>query len=208
MLVVLMVEELFLLHLLFFGVVHILLDFLAVGSFIVHDLLLLLLFLRLMQQCYLSLLVQFHLVAKLLLALCFHIPSALIEYFARPLASCLDLLEGARLLTLEQLDAIGQQTQVILRTFSSEFGSHQFLVQRCIVVFFIGRQVDVLVLLAVVVLLLLIAVHVLARTAHSSVDELLLVLIVVVLAAIGVTVWRLLVIVVQIVLHIIKNYCL
>ena len=80
--------------------------------------------------------------------------------------------------------------------------------QRCIVVFLVGRQVDVFVLLAIVIWLLLIAVHVLAGTAHSIVNELLLVLIVVLLAAIGVTVRRLLVILVQIVLHIIKNYCL
>ena len=76
--------------------------------------------------------------------------------------------------------------------------------QRCIVVFLVGRQVDVFVLLAIVIWLLLIAVHVLAGTAHSVINELLLVLI----AAIGVTLWRLLVILVQIVLHIIKNYCL
>lgn len=47
-LVVLVVEELLLLHLLFFRVAHVLLHFLAVGSFIVLDLLLLLLFLCLM----------------------------------------------------------------------------------------------------------------------------------------------------------------
>jgi hypothetical protein len=140
----------------------------------------------------------------LLFTLSLHVPSTLVEHLTRPLSRGLNLLKSTALLAFEQQDAIREQAQVILGTFSSEFGSHQFLMQRCIVILLVGSEVDVLILLAVVKLLLLIAVHVVARTA-AIVCVLLLVLIVVVLVAAVVAVWTLLVILVQIVLHIIKR---
>ena len=61
MLIALMVMQLPLLHLLLFGVVHILFYFLAVRSLIVKNFLSLFLLLRFMQKSYLCLLVHFHL---------------------------------------------------------------------------------------------------------------------------------------------------
>ena len=71
--------------------------------------------------------------------------------------------------------------------------------KRCIIIFFVWRQVDVLILLALVVLLL---VHIIAGTALTFIIDVLLLAIIV---AFSVSIRRLLV-VVQIVLHIINNY--
>lgn len=71
--------------------------------------------------------------------------------------------------------------------------------ERCIIIFFVGRQVDVLILLAIVVLLL---IHIIARTALPIVNVLLLLAVEV---ATIVSIRRWLVVVVQIVLHIINN---
>ena len=107
-LIILMVEQLLLLSLLFLGVVYILLYFFSMGSFVVHYFLSLLLLLSLMQQCYLRLFVQFHLLPKLFLICVLHVTSALVHNVASLSSSLFDFLECTALLLFEQLNSVSQ----------------------------------------------------------------------------------------------------
>lgn len=73
--------------------VDILLHFLAVRPFVDHDLLSLLLLLRLMQQSYLRLLVHFHLQPHVLVLRRLHVASTLVYYIAGLLPGLFDLSE-------------------------------------------------------------------------------------------------------------------
>ena len=106
MLMILILEELLLLGLLFLGGRNVLSNLLVVGGAVECDLLLLLFLLGTMQQSNLSLLIQLHLLSHMLLGGRLHVASSLIHDVTGLLARLLNLLEGSRLLLLEQADAV------------------------------------------------------------------------------------------------------
>ena len=110
MLITLVIEEFFLLLLFLLRVANILFYFFTVRSFIIQYFLSLLFFLSLMQQSYLCLFIQFHLLPKLLLVLVFHVTSALIDDVACLLSGLLDFLESTVLLLFQETNTIGQES--------------------------------------------------------------------------------------------------
>ena len=95
-LIVLLIVQLFLLHLLFFCIVDILLYLFAMSSLIVKDFLSLFLFLCFVQKSNLSFFVDFHLLSERLLVVVLHISAALVHNVTRFLSSLFYLLEGTR----------------------------------------------------------------------------------------------------------------
>lgn len=117
-----------------------------------------------MQQRYLRLLIQLHLLPELLLTLVLHIPPSLIHNVPSLLPSLINLLESSTLLSLQQRDSVRQQPQVVLSTLAGQLGSHELLMQGCIVILLVRRQVNIIeVALLLLLLVLPLAIHVILR---------------------------------------------
>lgn len=121
-LIVLLIEQLFLLHFFLLGVVDILFYLFAVSSFVVKDFLSLLLFLSFVKKCYLRFLVDSHLLSKGLLVVMLHVSSSLINNVACLLSSLLYFFESPRFFLFKQLNSIGKKTEIILGTFPCKLG--------------------------------------------------------------------------------------
>jgi len=107
MLIILVIKLFFLLHFLFFCIIHVLLHLLPVSSFIKMNFLFQVFFLSLVKKSYLSLLIKSLLYPHFLLGQSFLISSSLIYYITCFLSSLLNLLECSILFLLEQTDSVG-----------------------------------------------------------------------------------------------------
>lgn len=190
-LLVLVIENLLMMSLLVLGVTDLLLNFLLVLHLLHLDFLPLLLLQSLVHHYFLHFLLHLALDPDLFLSLRLNISLSLMHDISGLFLRLVNFLVSPGLLLLQKLDSIGQQLQILLRSFTSDLGSHQLSVQSFIVVLLVGSQVHLLIftlalvgitvgfLLLLVVVLLLFGL--IFRTLVLSLVNLLLVLLVVVI---------------------------
>ena len=116
--------------------------------FVVLDLGLLFFALSLVHQSDLDLLVELHLLAHLLLGLGLHVAATLVDDVTCLLAGLLDLFERTAFLLLQQVDAVAEESEVVLCTLSGQFGGNKLLVESGIIVLFIRRQVHLVLVIS------------------------------------------------------------
>ena len=121
MLIILEVVQLFLHLFLLLRGRDILQNSLLVSLLIIVYLSLLLFFLSFMEEGYLYLFVELHLLAHLLLSLVLHVSSSLINDVTSFLPCLLNFFEGPRLFLLQKVDAISQKSQIVLSPLSGQF---------------------------------------------------------------------------------------
>ena len=116
--------------------------------FVVLDLGLLLFALGLVHQSDLDLLVELHLLAHLLLGLVLHVAATLVDDVTGLLAGLLNLFESTAFLLLQQIDAVTEESEVVLCTLSGQFGGNKLLMEGGIIVLFIRRQVHLVLVIS------------------------------------------------------------